>query len=256
VSGRGRIVTSWLRQPVDDTLAAMEQIVAGPRPLASFGLVLLAMTACWYVYVPVHELLHALGCTATGGTVTTLEIQVQYGGSWLARVFPFVVPGGDYAGRLTGFDTHGSDVTYLATDVLPFALSVLLGVPALRACTRRRRPLLMGVGVVVGLAPFYNVPGDYYEMGSILTTRAAAALGLDFTGLRGDDLARIVVQLFEEPRTLGVSGPGLATLSVLALSTALAFALAFATWASGDLLARRFVGPSRPLRELRTTETD
>ena len=40
----------------------------------------------WYVYVPIHELLHALGCAATGGTVTTLEVQTQYGGAILALV--------------------------------------------------------------------------------------------------------------------------------------------------------------------------
>jgi hypothetical protein len=225
-------------------MAAMEQVVAGPRPLAGMALLMLAMTASWYVYVPIHELLHALGCLAAGGTVTVLEIQTQYGGALLAEIFPFVQPGGEYAGRLSGFDTHGSDLTYLATDALPFTLSALVGVPIMRACTRTRRPLLFGAGVVLGLAPFYNLPGDYYEMGSIVTTAVVAAFGGEFSGLRSDDLVLLIGQLLSEPETLGVSGPNAATLSIVAVSIVVAVVLAFATWALGDLLATRWVGPS------------
>jgi len=229
-------------------MAAMEHVVAGPRPAVGAVLLLLSTVACWYVYVPIHELLHALGCAGTGGTVTTLEIQEQYGGALLARVFSFVEPGGEYAGRLSGFDTHGSDLTYLATDALPFALTVLLGVPALRASARARRPLLFGVGIVLGLAPFYNLPGDYYEMGSILTTAAA---GPAFEGLRADDLPLLLGRLFTEPEALGVAGPGVATLSVVLASTFVAVALAYATYALGDAVARLWVGPT-PLPEAPT----
>lgn len=232
----------WLRLPIDDTLAALELVVGGSRPVLSLALLLAATTACWYVYVPIHELLHALGCAATGGTVTTLEIQAQYGGAWLAEVFSFVVPRGEYAGRLSGFDTHGSDITYLATDALPFVLSVVLGVPALRACARRRRPLLLGVGVVLGLAPFYNLPGDYYEMGSILVT--ATRVGGDFTGLRADDLFRLVGQLLSEPEALGVAGRRYAAFAIVLASTGVATALAFLTFALGDALARALARPS------------
>ena len=42
-----------------------------------------------------HELLHAAACLAAGGEVTRLEIAPQYGGGLMARVFPFVVSGGE-----------------------------------------------------------------------------------------------------------------------------------------------------------------
>lgn len=242
-------MSRFLRQPLDATIAAMEPIVAGPRPLASFALVLLSMVACWYVYVPIHELLHALGCAATGGTVTTLEIQVQYGGSLLAKVFPFVSPGGEYAGRLSDFDTHGRDLTYLATDALPFALSVLLGVPALRACAHNRRPLLLGAASVLGLAPFYNLPGDYYEMGSILTTALASPFVGDFTALRADDLPRLIVELVSTPEALGTTSTGAAAFAIVGVSTAVAVALAYATFFLGDALAKRWVGFEAPPAE-------
>jgi hypothetical protein len=209
----------------------------------------LGLVVTWYAYVPVHELLHALGCMAAGGEVTQLEIQAQYGGALLARMFPFVVAGGEYAGRLSGFDTHGSDLVYLATDALPYSLSVLIGVPLLRACTKARRPFRTGAAVVIGVAPFYNVAGDYYEMGSILVTRAAAGLGADFFALRSDDLVLLLGQLFSGSAELGLSREGLAIpLLIVAASFAVGLALAFATWSLGDGLATALVGP--PVRRV------
>jgi hypothetical protein len=43
--------------------------------------------------------------------VWRLEIDPLYGGALLARWLPFVEAGGEYAGRLSGFDTAGSDAT-------------------------------------------------------------------------------------------------------------------------------------------------
>lgn len=196
-----------------------------PRLLAC-----LSLFVAWYAYVPVHELLHALGCAATGGTVTTLEIQPQYGGALLAEVFPFVQAGGEYAGRLSDFDTHGSDGVYLATDALPYGLSLFLGVPLLRACGRASRPLLFGPAIILGLAPFYNVPGDYYEMGSILTTRL---FGESYLPLRSDDMLRLMDEISGAPDQI----------AVMMTSLALAVVLAYATWELGDRLAARLFSP-------------
>jgi hypothetical protein len=95
----------FLLCPLEDLIAALEGQIRGPRP-AWPGLLLAAaaIVPCWFIYVPVHELLHVAGCVATGGEVTELQVQPMYGGTWLARVFPFVKAEGDYAGRLTGFD--------------------------------------------------------------------------------------------------------------------------------------------------------
>jgi len=70
----------------------------GARGLA---FALLGLAVGWWIYVPIHELLHAAACLLAGGEVTRLEIAPQYGGALLARIFPFVVSGGEYAGRLS-----------------------------------------------------------------------------------------------------------------------------------------------------------
>ncbi|MFI5365900.1 MAG: hypothetical protein ACHQ4J_09760, partial [Candidatus Binatia bacterium] len=178
-------------------------MIRAERPYAALFVTVLAGVAAWWIYVPIHELLHALGCWVTGGAVSRLEIAPEYGGALLAHVFPFVVSGGDYAGRLSGFDTHGSDLVYLATDAAPFLLSIVLGVPLLRASNRGRRPVRFGAAVVLALAPFYSLTGDYFEMGSILVTRAATlAHGggpLRFASLRSDDVMRLVVGRWKPP---------------------------------------------------------
>ena len=115
--------------------------------------------------------MHAAACEATGGGVTRLEIDRLYGGALLARAFPFVVPASEYAGRLSGFDTRGSDLIYLATDLGPFLLTLFPGVWALRRAARARRAALFGAALPFALAPFLSLSGDAYEIGSILVTR-------------------------------------------------------------------------------------
>jgi len=168
------MVREFFVRPIRDVIACLEQVAESPTPRRSLLVMLVSLIAAWFVYVPIHELLHVAGCVVTGGAISQLEIAPQYGGTLLARMFPFVVSGGEYAGRLSGFDVKGSDLIYLATDFMPFALSVVLGVPLIQFCARRRSAVLFGVSCVLGLAPFYNIFGDYYEMGSILVTRGLA----------------------------------------------------------------------------------
>jgi hypothetical protein len=202
--------------------------------LAAIGLV-----AGWWLYVPVHELLHAAACAVAGGAVTRLEIDRLYGGALLARVFPFVVPASDYAGRLSGFDTHGSDGIYLATDLGPFLLTLFPGVWALRRAAAGRRAAWFGAALPFALAPFLSLGGDAYEIGSILATHlspwaAPAARSL----LRGDDLVKKVGEL------AGVPGApwGGALAAVL-----LGVAWAFLTYGLGGAVARALgEGPVRP----------
>jgi hypothetical protein len=193
--------------------------------LAALGLV-----AGWWLYVPAHELLHAAACRAAGGGVTRLEIDRLYGGALLARAFPFVVPASDYAGRLSGFDTRGSDWTYLATDLGPFLLTLFPGVWALRRAAAGRRAFWFGTALPFTLAPFLSLGGDAYEIGSIVATRlppwaAPAARSL----LRGDDLFKKLGELAGVP-----DAPwGGALAGVL-----LGVAWAFLTYGLGDALAR------------------
>jgi hypothetical protein len=199
----------------------------------------LGLMAGWWIYVPSHELLHAAACEAAGGGVTRLEIDRLYGGALLARAFPFVVPASEYAGRLSGFDTRGSDLIYLATDLGPFLLTLFPGVWALRRAARARQAALFGAALPFALAPFLSLSGDAYEIGSILVTRlppwAAPAMR---ELLRGDDLGKKIGEL------AGVPGApwGGALLAIL-----LGVAWAFLTYGLGNAVARALgQGPMRP----------
>jgi hypothetical protein len=234
----------FFREPFDDLVAAMHaQVAQAPRPKRALVIALLAGAASWWVYVPVHELLHAVGCWGTGGGVTELQIARAYGGELLSRYLPFVVGGGSYAGRLSGFDTKGSDLIYLATDALPFVLSIVIGVPLLKACARPRRAALLGPALVLVLAPFYSLPGDYYEMGSIITTRAIAALSgrgnpPPFAVLRSDDVVKLVSDVIARPGDFQVRTGLDAAMAALVIAVALGVGavLALATYAAGARL--------------------
>jgi hypothetical protein len=188
-----------------DALHGLDAVLRVGR-MSALARVMVGLLAGWWIYVPLHELLHAVGCVAAGGTVWRLEVSPLYGGAWLARLFPFVVAGGDYAGRLAGFDTGGSDLVYLATDFAPFALTLLPGVWWLRRSARRGRPLAFGGSLPFALAPLLSLPGDAYEIGSILVTRLPPWTGAASPLLRGDDVARVGTAVFAQAGARGVVG--------------------------------------------------
>lgn len=211
------------------------------RAWTGLGAVLVGVAVSWWVYVPAHELLHAFGCWVTGGRVERLEISPEYGAALLAKVFPFVTVGSDYAGRLSGFDTYGNDLTYLATVFAPYLLTIFIGVPLLRAVVRAGRPsmracFLFGVAAPVAFAPLVNVIGDYYELGSIAVSRLAAVLISDPDPMRwrSDDLFLTAKMLFvdQTPRF----GDMLGTLAGFAVGVA----GAFLTYFAGRVVAERF----------------
>jgi hypothetical protein len=177
--------------PLRDLLRGQRRCVAAP---ADLGWLLAGLLAGWWIYVPLHELLHALACLGAGGRVWRLELSPLYGGSVLADRIPWVASGGEYAGRLAGFDAAGSDLVYLATDLGPFVLTLLPGVFALRRAARVRRPLLFGMAAPLALAPLLSLGGDAYEIGAILTTRLPLWTGSAWL-LRGDDVVRVAARL-------------------------------------------------------------
>ena len=243
----------FFRRPFEDVFACLGHVMVGRGPLRAMLPMLIALIVTWFIYVPIHELLHVAGCVVTGGEVSRLEVAPRYGGALLAKVFPFVVSGSDYAGQLTGFDTKGNDLVYLATDFGPFLLTVLIGVPLLRLCTRRRRPILLGVAVVVGLAPFYNIPGDYFEMGSIITTRLATIFtggeGTPvFEGIRSDDFFKMLDTLISEPAKLGLNGARQVAVGIALIVVALVIDvfLTFLTYFFGGLVATALAGRAAP----------
>jgi len=238
-----------IRRPLDDYTAALAPLAAQWR---WHRLIVLAGAAAlsWWVYVPLHELAHVLGCVLGGGSVTRLDLDPIYGAAWLHRIFPFVSAGSDYAGQLREFDWRGRDATYLLTDFLPFVGTILLGVPLLRAAARpgwrpTAQAAVLGAALPIALAPFISLTGDYYEMGSILVSRIAAHLtpGLDVARWRSDDLFKLGGQLF------GADGTSTAgDVAGLAASFVVGTLLAFLTYALGgvwaDFLARRTRGLS------------
>src|SRR5262249_20059278 len=179
--------------------------------------------------------------------LTETEIAPRSGGGLLARVFPFVVAESHYAGRLSGFDTRGSDLIYLATDAMPYVLTVLIGVPVLKACGQAGRPALLGPAFVLAFAPFYSLTGDYYEMGSLIVTRILGALrGTGLPPFRSDDVIQLVADVFAKPAQFGIDSSSAMMVAILVIAVGLAVGalLTFATYAAGAHLRRSPRGAS------------
>ena len=231
-----------LQLPVDDYLAALQAAVPRASVVPVLAIVVAAAVS-WWIYVPIHELCHAFGCLWTGGEVTRLEIDPIYGAALLQKFFPFVSVGSAYAGQLTGFDTHGNDLTYLATDGAPFLLSVLVGVPLLRAAASRRTPLraalCLGVALPLAYAPFISVAGDYYEMGSILVSRMVAVWNpaVPLSRWRSDDALKLASQLFG-----AAGGGGLADAAGMLAASFVGIVLIFLTYWLGTRWSRLIMG--------------
>jgi hypothetical protein len=223
-----------------ELLLALEHALGGR--FANLLLVAAGLLLGWWISVPVHEFMHALACAATGGRVERLEIAATYGGHVWAMIFPWVSGGSDYGGRLSGFDTGGSDLVYLATDLGPFLLTIFPGLWALRRAARRRRVFLLGLLLPWPLAPFTSLTGDAYEIGSILVTNLPPwSDGATRDLLRGDDL-------FVQIERLG-RAPGPAPWGGLALSGFAGLAWAVATYGAAHLAATALGQP--PLRAIR-----
>ena len=187
-------------------------------------LVMAGLLAGWWLYVPVHELLHVAGCVFTGGSVTRLELSPEYGGALLAHVFDWVVPESDYAGRLSGFDTGGSDGVYLATVYAPYLPTIFPGFLLWQAVMdgplTAVRALAFGALLPWVTAPLLSLTGDFYEFGSILASLGFAAAGVEETGSwRSDDLFRLVGEL--APSASAVDWAGVCTGVVVGIVFAL-----------------------------------
>ncbi|MEO7761517.1 MAG: hypothetical protein ABIS68_06345 [Casimicrobiaceae bacterium] len=235
-----RLMVQVMLGPFRDYVRALDALAT--RHAVSWLIVVAALVVTWFIYVPLHELLHAYGCIWAGGTVTRLEIAPEYGGALLARIVPFVVSGSAYAGQLTGFDTHGSDIVYLATVLAPYVLTIAIGVPLLRRAAQPvthpvARPLLIGAALPIALAPFISITGDYYEAGSIVVTRLVHALdpSRQPEQWRSDDLFRLL-------GTLSGRGTTAIDWAIVGASLLTGLVLALLTYHCGALVARGLVG--------------
>ena len=229
--------------PFTDLFAGLQRSTdaMGGRALP---LLLVACAAGWWLYVPVHELMHAWGAQLGGATVTRVDIDPIYGARFLQRIFPYVQVGSAYAGQLAGFDTHGSDFAYAVTVFFPFVLSVAIGVPLLVRAARAQAPgvastLLFGFALPIAWAPILSIGGDFYELGAIAVSRIAAIVGVDGEGWRGDDVVAIV------GRRLGGAFSWIDAAGVAA-SLLLGIVLAFSTYAAGRAVAAMLAPRQRP----------
>lgn len=223
--------------PFEDFFSGLESCLKQPSAF-NIALIVISFLASWWIYVPVHELGHAVGCILGGGTVSRLEISPLYAGAVLEKIFPFVFSGSEYAGQLTGFDTNGNDLIYLLTVIFPYFLTVFIGVPLLRSAARSSPPaasLKLGFALPIAFAPFISVSGDYYEMGSIIVTRLAGLLSpsFDVERLRSDDLFKLVSEIF-------LSGSQFSIYDIIgvACSFLLGVALIYLTYLSGVLWSK------------------
>ena len=238
-----RALGAHLASAGTDLLRGLERVLDGRA--ARLLLVAAGLAAGWWIYVPLHELFHAWGCLAAGGRVSRLEIDPLYGGALLSRIVPFVVSGGAYAGRLSGFDTRGSDLVYFATDCAPYLLTLFPGVWALRRAALRASPLFFGAALSWAYAPWIAVTGDAYEIGSLGAVHlppwsgepgARALLVGDDVALRWEALAKA-----------GPGAPwgGLATALLVGIGWAAAI-WCLASWLSSRLAAPPLESAARP----------
>lgn len=227
--------------PFMDFFAGLERCLL-ESPYINLVVLILCFAATWWIYVPLHELAHAFGCMAGGGTVTELQISPMYGAAFLKELFPFITVGSEYAGQLTGFDTKGSNLIYLLTDFFPFLLTIFIGVPLVRSA-RGSKPLSaaikLGTGLPIAFAPFISFSGDYYEMGSIIVSAIfnSVASTTEYLILRSDDVFKLTGELF-----FSGNAYGLIDIAGVALSFIVGIVLIYVTYMIGVLWSYLILG--------------
>ncbi len=135
--------------------------------------------------------MHAAGCVLGGGEVHCLEIDSLYGGALFFDIFSFVSAESEYAGRLSGFDTHGSDGVYALTIVFPFVLT-LFGFLLLEMGVQKRSPFVFMFFTPWAFAPIISLFGDYFELGSLLLFQVWPGTNEIHRLLISDDLFRLL----------------------------------------------------------------
>jgi len=216
-----RIGEAWWRYQ-----NGFEAVLAGPRPVIRFLIFALFAAIAWWVYVPLHELVHAGACVSCGGEVRRMTLAPIYGGSVAARHFDWIDDDTPYAGQLADFSS-GSDACYLWLVLAPFVATPLAR-PLLRRTARGGGALPFAIGTVLALMPLVSVPGDFYEAASIVVTRLAEGGVPDALSLRSDDLPALVGRLLAKGSGVPAGQWALVALSA-ALGTSAALALTVAS---------------------------
>ena len=226
--------------PVKTFLRHYAAILSVPPPIKTLLMTVLGMAAGWWMYVPLHELLHAAGCLVTGGAVSRLDIQPIYGGNLLAGLIPFVEAGGDYAGRLSGFDTNGSDWCYFVTVYFPYILT-WGGLWLTETAVVRRSGALFGFALPCLFAPLVSLTGDFLEIGSLVLYQIWPGAGNSHRRLISDDLFRLI----QDVAANGSAAWDSATIAFIGFSLVVGAVLAWVTLVVADQV-RSFSAAGQP----------
>ncbi len=209
------------------------ELLAGPSGIRCLILILVGLVLGWWIYVPLHEFLHVAGCLLGGGQVETLHLDPLYGGHIFASLFSFVSAGGEYAGRLTDFDTGESDWVYALAVYSPFVLT-LPGFQLLKWSGNSERSLPFGLALPFAFAPVISLSGDFLELGSLTLFQAWKGTESIHRSLISDDLFRLVEELSSDTSTLSLDQP--VVLFFVGLSVILGAGMAWLTLMASEIL--------------------
>jgi hypothetical protein len=184
-----------ITEPIKTFFRLYTEVLSEKKVFKTILYLMAGLLIGWWIYVPVHELLHVVGCLLGGGEVSQLEIVPLYGGHVFSRIFSFVTAEGPYAGRLSGFDTHGSDWIYALTIFFPFILS-LPGFRLLVWAGRRKSAFVFGFFVPCTLAPIISLTGDFFELGSLALYQIWPGPSGVYRSLISDDMFLTGQELF------------------------------------------------------------
>ncbi len=211
-------------------MASFWRVPGGIRHLI---LILAGLLLGWWIYVPLHEFLHVAGCLLGGGQVATLHLDPLYGGHVFASLFSFVSAGGDYAGRLTDFDTGGSDWVYALAVYAPFFLT-FPGFQLMKLSGNSYRSLPFGLAVPFAFAPVISLTGDFLELGSLTLFQTWQGTESRHRALISDDLFRLIEELGLDASTLSLDQP--AVVFFITLSVMLGIGMAWLTLLASETL--------------------
>ena len=54
-------------EPFSDVMAALQHVMGTAKPFRPTCIMLASLLVSWFIYVPIHELLHVVGCVVPGG---------------------------------------------------------------------------------------------------------------------------------------------------------------------------------------------
>lgn len=202
---------SWLwpyqeiKAVLQETFKCLEKLMASGK-YSDIVLLMVGFIGCFFVYTPIHELFHVFATWGTGGEVRELALDPMYGGTILAKIFPFVVPESDYAGQLTGFSVPNY-WAYALVDWAPYILS-LPGLWILTRTTAGGKTLLAGAGFMLTFVPITQFSGDFYEFWSLITTQILEARrpGLEAGAFIADDGFKVAGELWENGQFFALEG--------------------------------------------------